>query len=155
MRRSASEIISELENRIARLEGRTANKHSGLKISTGWYTGSPRDRNIDMTFADMIAEVNFDLESAKDSLKEKIEDGYIERGTSLNLYVDIGRGQLKISWGLDDGSDKLQGGCWSCLYQVFVATGCESRDYKSCANQLKSILKSNLKASASIDISEA
>jgi hypothetical protein len=146
MRRSASEIISNLEMRTARLEGRTANKHSGLKISTGWYTGHPRDRNIDMTFAGMIAEVNSDLESAKDSLKE-------QRGTSLFLNVDIGSGQLQISWGLDDGSDNhQQGGCWCCLYQVFVATGCESRDYKFCANKLQSILKSNLKASASIEI---
>ena len=155
MRRSASEIIRNLEGRIARLEGRTANKHSSLKISTGWYTGHPSDRNIDMTFADMIAEVNSDLESAKDSLKEKIEDGDIERGTNLNLYVDIGSGQLQISWGLDDGTDALQGGCWCCLYQVFVATGCERQDYKSCANKLKSILNSNLKARAFIDISNA
>ena len=155
MRKSASEIIRELEGRIARLEGRTASKHKDLKISTGWYTGHPRDRNIDMTFADMIAEVNFDLESAKDSLREGIEDGDIERGTKLNLYVDIGLGRLQISWGLDDGSDNLQGGCWSCLYQVFVATGCESQDYKSCANKLKSILKSILKTSAFISITNA
>ena len=155
MRRSASEIIRNLEGRIARLEGKTANKYSGLKISTGWYTGSPRDRNIDMTFADMIAEVNSDLDSARDSLKERIEEGYTERGTNLNLYVDIGRGQLQISWGLDDGTDDIQGGCWCCLYQVFVATGCEKRDYKFWANKLKSILKSNLKARAIIEISNS
>ena len=155
MKRSATEVIKNLQMRIARLEGRTANKHSGLKISTGWYTGHPRDRNTDMTFAEIIAEVNSDIESAKSSLEEGIEEGDIERGTSLYAYVDIGGGQLQISWGLDDGSDNLQGGCWSCLYQVFVATGCEREDYNSCANKLQSILKSNLKARADYDITKA
>lgn len=57
MRRSASEFIRNLEQRIAHLEGKTANKNAGLKIESNWYTGSPRQDVRMMTLIDIVGEI--------------------------------------------------------------------------------------------------
>jgi len=156
MRRSASEIISDLENRIARLEGKTANHNANIKISTSWYTGSPRDDVRMMTLTDIVDEAQSDFESQQNQLKEDIELGDAERGTNFNVYIDIGYGQLRINSGADDGTTNYQAGCVCCLWSAFVAAGLAEMSYPNASKKLASMLKTRLRGfSVSVNIEKA
>jgi hypothetical protein len=143
MRRSASEVIRNLEQRIAHLEGKTANKNAGLKIETNWYTGSPRDDVRMMTLIEIVGELITDFEYQKSRLMEDIEDGDTERGTTLGVLIDIGSGQLRINCGVD-GTDDYQAGCVCCLWSAFVAAGLDQQDYGTASKKLASMIKSKL-----------
>jgi hypothetical protein len=58
MRRSASEIIKDLEQRIARLESKTAsNRTASSKIKVSISTGSPRNEVERMTVQELLSMV--------------------------------------------------------------------------------------------------
>ena len=144
MRRSASEIIRNLEGRIARLEGKTANKNADLKIESYWYTGGPREDERYLTLGETLGDLEDAFESQQDILIEDIEEGETERGTELDVLIDIGFGQVRINCGVNDGTDHYQAGCSFCLWSAFVATGLIERDYSTASKKLASMLKSEL-----------
>ena len=155
MKRSASETIRELEGRIARLEGKTANKNANLMISTSWYTGGPRSDERDLTLSDIVDEAIYQFEAQQERLMEDIEEGDTERGTNFDVLIDIGYGQLRINSGVDDGTDHYQAGCVCCLWCAFVAAGLHQEDYETASKKLASMLKSKLsRFSPMIEISK-
>ena len=144
MRRSASEIIRELEGRIARLEGKTANKNADIKIKYNKYTGSPRIDVRHLTLGGILGDVESDLDAQKYFFEEDLNMGEIESGTSWDVYIDIQYGQVNISCGVDDGTTKYQAGCTFCLWSSLVAAGLQEEDYSSATKKLASMLKSQL-----------
>lgn len=145
MRRSASEIINDLENRIARLEGnKTANHNAGIKISTLWYTGMPNDKVKLQTLNEIMDEIHDEILDQQEQLSEDIEEGEVDRGTKFQVWVDIGYGRVQIYSGADDGSDDYQAGCGFCLWSAFVATGLAEMSYPNASKKLASMLRSKL-----------
>ena len=57
MRRSASEVIRNLENRIARLERQASNRTATSKIEVEISTGSPRNKVEKMTVKNLLSLV--------------------------------------------------------------------------------------------------
>lgn len=57
MRRSASEVIRNLEMRIARLERQASNRTASMKIEVEISTGSPRNKVEKMTVKDLLSLV--------------------------------------------------------------------------------------------------
>lgn len=57
MRRSASEVINDLERRIARLEKQSSNRTASSKIKVSISTGSPRNEVEMMTVQELLSMV--------------------------------------------------------------------------------------------------
>lgn len=75
---------------------------------------------------------------------EDIEEGDTERGTNLGVLIDIGDGQLRISSGVDDGTDNYQAGCVCCLWSAFVAADLNQQSYGTASKNLDSMIKRKL-----------
>ena len=143
MRRSASEVIRNLEDRIARLEGKTSNKNANFKIETDWYTGGHRDDVKDMTLSQIIQLIFYKILNEQDRLMYSIEEGNTEPDTEFRVYIQLGGGYARIYCGVD-GEDSYQAGCMFCLWCAFVAAGLHQQDYKNASKKLASMLKSKL-----------
>ena len=145
MRRSASEIIRNLEGRIARLESnKTANHNKNIEISTSWYTGSPDDKVKLQTLNEILDEIHDDILDQREELSEAIEEGLVDRGTDFQVEINIGYGRVQIYCGADDGSDNYQAGCGFCLWSAFVAAGLAEMSYPNASKKLASRLKNFL-----------
>lgn len=142
MRRSASKIIRNLEMRVARLEGKTANKNADLKIKFMW---------------DGSKEKYLTLGEILDTLPKVF--AFVHEDTDEDVFIDIGHGEVRISAGLDydleSGEYRKEFSCDFCLWPALTAAGLE-QDYGTASKKLASMIKSSLRGfNVSVNITKA
>lgn len=143
MRRSASEVIRELDSRIARLEGKTANSNRDFKILADWFTGSPRDDERHQTLSEIVDELVLDIGRQHNYFKEELEAGEMA-GVEFYVSIDIGGGVCQVGCGANDGYASFQAGCSFCVWEAFVACGAHRKSFKDAAKILATLLRRNL-----------
>tara|TARA_B100001287_G_C22630868_1_gene505048 strand:+ start:362 stop:1099 length:738 start_codon:yes stop_codon:yes gene_type:complete len=150
------ETLKASNPRLARLEGKTANKNEDIKIESYWYTGGPREDSRYLTLWETLGDLEDEFLEKLDELKRDIEEGDTEQGTNFDVLIDIGYGQVRINSGVDDGTDSYQAGCSFCLWSAFLAEGLDKVDYSTASKKLAAMLKSELsRFSPEVDIGKA
>lgn len=102
MRRSASEVIRNLEMRIARLERQASNRTASMKIEVSINTGAPRNKVEKMTVKQLLSMVKSEGEG---------------RQCHVNIVPDGGRS--KVNFICHSDGVRISDVQWSCSVDMY------------------------------------